>query len=243
MTDRARRTYLCAMTLGPLVLAIMGVLALARSRDNVLLPALGSFAVAVVFFLVGYSLRNSPLRWSRVAAISGIVAGVYSALMFLAWGDEDRLLVAGAVFVVLALVPWLVVRNASAGVQATPKRELVETGVELSFALRDETNGWFLIRHDEIAVRTRRKHRRNLDDNHDDRTWLGAITDVEVLDLPGGEETEIGLGYTLTPSAGPALRVRFAEEDIREDEWIVPIEEAWQAAEALRARMAQASSK
>ncbi|MEC3978359.1 hypothetical protein [Amycolatopsis sp. H20-H5] len=243
---RARRTYLIAMLLGPIVLAVLGVLSLVglrRPGSGAVLPALGFFAMALIVLLAGYVLRNAPSRWNRVAAISGVLAGVYGAIGVLVRLGDDQLLIAGAVLVVLALVPWLAVRNASASVLARPTGELVATMAELSFPLRDEADGWFLIRHDEIAVRIRRERRRHVDDNHDDSVVFAGIAAFEVVDLPGGEKVEIGLGYTVTPGAGPALRVRVADEGVRQDEWIVPIDEAGPAAEALRARMTQAPSR
>ncbi|WP_181776793.1 hypothetical protein [Amycolatopsis pittospori] len=243
---RARRRYLIAMSLGPIALVALCVVSfVGPGNRGSILPVLGFLAFALILLSFGYVRRNSPARWNRVAAISGVVAGVYGAVGVLSWRDgESRLLIAVAVLVVLSLVPWLAVRNASASVLARPKGDLAGATVELSFALRDEADGRFLIREDEIAVRIRRKVRRNLDDDHDDVVSFPGVAEVEVIDLPGGDEVEIGLSYTVTPSAGPALRIRVDDESIdREDEWIVPIDEAWQAAEALRTRMAQSSSK
>ncbi len=243
---RARRRYLVAMSLGPLVLVALCVVSFAGPRNRgSILPVLGFLAFALILLLLGYARRNSPVRWNRVAAISGAVAGVYGAVGVLSWRDgENRLLIAIAVLVVLSLVPWLAVRNAAASVPARAKGDLVGTTVESSFALRDEADGWFLIREDEIAVRIRRELRRSLDDDHDVVVSFPGIAEVGVIDLPGGDEVEIGLSYTLTPSAGPALRIRVDDKSIdRTDEWIVPIDEAWQAAETLRTRMAQPSAR
>jgi len=235
----ARRRYLIAMSLGPIALVALCVVSFAGQRNRVsILPVLGFLAFALILLLFGYARRNSPVRWSRVAAISGVVAGVYGAVGVLSWRDgESRLLIAIAVLVVLSLVPWLAVRSAAASVLARPKGDLVGATAELSFALRDEPDGWFLIREDEVAVRIRRKVRRNLDDDHDVAAPFPGIAEVEVIDLPGGDEVEIGLSYAITPSAGPALRIRVDDRSIDlQDEWIVPIDEAWQAAEALRSR-------
>ncbi|MEV7551908.1 hypothetical protein AB0N89_19990 [Amycolatopsis sp. NPDC089917] len=241
---RARRGYLFAMSLGPIALVALCVVSLAGQRNKgSILPVLGLLAFALVLFLFGYARRNSPVRWSRIAAISGVVAGVYGAVVVLSWrAGESRLLIAIAVLVILSLVPWLAVRNAAASVLARPKGDLVGATAELSFALRDEADGWFLIREDEVAVRIRRKVRRSLDDDHDAAVSFSGIAEVEVIDLPGDDEVEIGLSYTVTPGAGPALRIRVDDKaiDLR-DEWIVPIDEAWQAAEALRTRMVRLS--
>ncbi|OXM44028.1 hypothetical protein [Amycolatopsis alba] len=240
---RARRRYLVAMSLGPIVLVALCVVSFAGPRGSIL-PVLGFLAFALILMLFGYVRRNSPVRWSRVAAISGVVAGVYGAIGVLSRDGESGLLIAIAVVVVLSLVPWLVVRNAAASVLARPKGDLVGATAELSFALRDEADGWFLIREDEAAVRIRREVRRNLDDDHDAEVPFSGIAEVEVIDLPGGAEVEIGLAYAITPSAGPALRVRVDDKSIDlRDEWIVPIDEAWQAAEALRSRMTQSPTK
>ncbi|MFC3453347.1 hypothetical protein [Amycolatopsis speibonae] len=243
---RARRKYLIAMSLGPIMLVALCAVSFVgpRSRGSIL-PVLGLLAFALILLLFGYVRRNSPVRWNRVAAISGVVAGVYGAVAVLTWRDaENRLLIAIAVVVVLSLVPWLAVRSASASVLAAPKDALVGATAELSFALRDEADGWFLIRQDEVAVRIRREVRRALDDDHDASVPFPGIAEIEVIDLPGGEEVEIGLAYTVTPGAGPALRIRVDDREIDlQEEWIVPIDEAWQAAEALRARMARSPSK
>ncbi|OXM54585.1 hypothetical protein CFP71_19630 [Amycolatopsis thailandensis] len=236
---RARRKYLIAMSLGPIALVAVCVVSFAGPRNrSSILPVLGLLAFALILFLIGYARRDSPVRWNRVAAISGVVAGVYGAVVVLGWREaENRLLIAIAVLVVLSLVPWLAVRNASASVLARPNGALAGATAELSFALRDEADGWFLIREDEVAVRIRRKVRRNLDDDHDAVVSFSGIAGIEVIDLPGDDEVEIGLSYAITPSAGPALRVLVDDKEIDlRDEWIVPIDEARQAAEALRSR-------
>ncbi|WP_328607615.1 hypothetical protein OG943_00255 [Amycolatopsis sp. NBC_00345] len=109
---RARRTYLVAVLVAPVVLAALGVVGLVRQAS--VATAVVSLVLAAVLAGVGVAVRGSARWWPPVAGIGGLLAGLYSAVTFLLRGDDGRFVVAVALLVVLALLPWLVARQAAA---------------------------------------------------------------------------------------------------------------------------------
>lgn len=232
MTDRARRSYLFATLLGPVVLVALAALVFAgvlgRGQQGAGWACLG---LAVVFGGIAVLLRSRPRVWVKTALVFGVLSAAWAALVLLSSDRPGRMVLVVAVAVVLALVPVLAVRNIALAALPPGGGDF-----ELVFPIRGEADGQLLVRRDEVAVRVRRKVRRNLDDNHDDTVLLGDIAEVEVVEVADGAEVPLGLSHTISATAGPAVRVRVVEEDVREDEWIVPADGAREAAEAIRAR-------
>ncbi len=232
MTDRAVRTYLAATLLGPVVLVALAALVFAdvvgRGQQGVAWTCLG---LAVVFGGIAVLLRFRPRVWMKTALVFGVLSAAWAVLVLMSSRGPDRMVLVVAVAVVLALVPVLAVRNI-----ALPALPADDGDFELVFPIRGEADGQLLVRRDEVAVRVRRKVRRTLDDNHDDVVLFGDIAEVEVVEVADGAEVSLGLSHTISATAGPAVRVRVVEEDVREDEWIVPADRAREAADAILSR-------
>jgi len=112
MTDRARRSYLFATLLGPVVLVALAVLvfagALGRGQQGVAWACLG---LAVVFGGIAVLLRSRPRVWTKTALVFGLLSAAWAVLVLVSSDGPDRTVLVVAVAVVLALVPVLAVRN------------------------------------------------------------------------------------------------------------------------------------
>ncbi|HEV7973647.1 hypothetical protein [Amycolatopsis sp.] len=253
MTNRelsaGRRLFLIAYVPGPVV-------ALGLSLSLVLNTPSGEIetgtawgvvlwvAVSLGFLTFGYAKRNSPSWWPKIVAVSvfffGALTGLAAATVFVVHDMPVGVAfgLGAAVFVVCGIVPWVVVTRAATKVIELPAAAMVESEVELSFPLRGEDDGWFLVGQDEVQVRIRRRVRRQLDDNHDDRVDFTGIRELEMIELREQEKTHVGLGYEAHATDGPAVRLLILS-DSRSDEpeeWIVATDRAWEAIQAIEAR-------
>jgi len=112
MTDRARRAYLFATLLGPVVLAALAALVFAgvlgRGQQGVAWACLG---LAVVFGGIPVLVRSRPRVWVKTALVFGLLSAAWAVLVLVTSSGPDRTVLVVAVGVVLALVPVLAVRN------------------------------------------------------------------------------------------------------------------------------------
>ena len=112
MTDRARRAYLSATLLGPVVLVALAALVFAgvlgRGQQGVAWVCLG---LAAVFGGIPVLLRSRPRVWARTALVFGLLSAAWAVLVLVTSSGPDRTVLVVAVGVVLAVVPVLAVRN------------------------------------------------------------------------------------------------------------------------------------
>ncbi|MDT7729696.1 MAG: hypothetical protein QOI21_6272 [Actinomycetota bacterium] len=245
----SRRLYLFSIVPGPLLAMVMAFSTVVRvPRDKIesnTVWAVGIWvAVALAFLAYGYAKRNSPSLWRKITGVSALFFGVVTALaaasifLVLGMGTGGTVGLGFAVFLLGGVAPWLAVGRASVKLMEQPTAALVDSEVELSFPLRGEDDGWFLVGQDEVVVRIRRRVRRQLDDNHDDRVYFTGIREIELVQLHGQEETHVGLGYEAHATAGPAVRLLIADDSRGDEpeEWIVATDRAWEAIQAIESR-------
>jgi hypothetical protein len=248
----SRRLYLFSIVPGPLLAVVMAFsIVLGVPKDKIesnTVWAVGIWvAVALAFLAYGYAKRNSPSLWQKVAGVSALFFGVVTALaaasifLVLGMGTGGAVTLGIVVFLVGGVAPWLAVGRAAAKLIEQPAAALVQSEAELSFPLRGEEDGWFLVGQDEVIVRIRRKIRRRMDDTHDDRVDFAGIRELEMVDLRGQETTHVGLGYEAHATDGPAVRMRILSDSRGDEpeEWVVAIDRAWEAIQAIETRRRQ----
>jgi hypothetical protein len=245
----SRRLYLSAILPGPLLALVMALyVGLAAPRDkfepNTMWGAGIWVAVAFGFLAYGYAKRNSPSLWQKIAGVSALFFGVFTGLaaasifLVLGMGTGGAFGLGIAVFLLGGVVPWLAVGRAAAKLIELPVSALVQSEAELSFPLRGEDDGWFLVGQDEVVVRIRRRIRRQLDDNHDDRVAFTGIREIELVQLHGQQTTHVGLGFEAHATDGPAVRLLIADDSRGDEteEWIAATDRAWEAIQAIESR-------
>lgn len=233
------RLYLFAQLVLPI--ASFGVLSVVRADEWDEQAYWGVPVVAVLLaVLVLYALatRHASHRWIK----SCVITGVLSSPVLLAHLDElspDTPTTATATVVVAcALAPVGLAMLAVRMLRDTPG-DFVETDMMLEFKLRGELDGTCRVGSDLVQVVVKRGKGSEWD--HFDQVRMSAVLDVGATTLHGISAVEIGLGYELKVTDGPALVLRVArpgrDEDADESEvWKLATDDVSSAVDAITRR-------